>query len=116
MRLTWICLVALCIVTCSAWGQVGNTADDVRKGHDLAVTVCATCHVAAPDQIYEPMMKPPAPSFQSIAERKDINANSLQKFMSTTHRGLDHPLGMPNPELMDYQMKQVVAYILSLRK
>jgi hypothetical protein len=36
--------------------------------------------------------------------------------MKTTHWGLDNPLGMPHPELMDYQIKQIVAYFLSLYK
>jgi hypothetical protein len=32
------------------------------------------------------------------------------------HQGLDSPNGMPNPNLADFQIKQIVAYILSLRK
>jgi len=35
--------------------------------------------------------------------------------MTTTHRGLDNPKGMPNPELMDFQIKEIVAYFLSLQ-
>lgn len=116
MRTTSLAAIMSCIAACSAFGQTSTTPDDVRKGHDLAVTVCAICHVGAPDQAAKPLMKPPAPSFESIAQRKGIDADSLQKFMNTTHRGLDNPLGMPNPELMDYQVKQLVAYILSLRK
>jgi hypothetical protein len=56
------------------------------------------------------------PPFESLAQRKDITAESLQKFMTITHRGLNNPNGMPNPMLMDYQVKQIVAYFLSLRK
>ncbi len=111
---TW--LVVFWLGVCSAWGQQGTTADDVSKGHYLAVMICATCHVAAPDQPRMPMLKPPAPSFASIAQRKDIDEQSLEKFMTTTHKGLDSPNGMPNPDLADYQVKQVVAYLLSLRK
>ena len=90
-----------------------DAKDEVQKGHQLAATICAVCHVAAADQPYPPIMQPPAPSFTSIAQRMD--AESLTKFVATTHRGLDTPKGMPNPQLMDYQIKQVVAYILSLR-
>jgi cytochrome c1 len=36
--------------------------------------------------------------------------------VTTTHRGLDEPNGMPNPYLVDYQIKQVIAYMMSLRK
>jgi mono/diheme cytochrome c family protein len=98
------------------WGQEGSTADDVRMGHQLAVRVCAICHVAAVDQDTMPILHPPAPSFQSIAQRPDISADSLQKFMTMTHRNLDTLKGMPNPELLDFQVKQVAAYLLSLRK
>lgn len=93
-----------------------DTNEDIQKGHQLAATICAICHVAAPDQAYKPIMKPPAPSFESIARRKDTNADSLRLFMTTTHQGLDVPRGMPNPELMDYQIREITAYILSLRK
>lgn len=117
MRFAVSCLIFLTTVTtiCSASAQQATTPDDVRKGHDLAAAICGVCHVAAPDQPYAPILKPPAPSFASIAQRKDIDADSLQKFMATTHRGIDNPTGMPNPDLMDYQVIQVVAYILSLR-
>jgi mono/diheme cytochrome c family protein len=91
-------------------------AGDVQKGHELAIHICAICHVAAPDQPYQPIMKPPAPSFASIVHQKTFDAESLTHFMTTTHRGLDKPLGMPSPDLMDYQIKQIVAYFLSLYK
>jgi hypothetical protein len=29
----------------------------VQKGLDLAIHICAICHVAAPDQPYQPIMK-----------------------------------------------------------
>jgi len=111
---TW--LVVFWMAVGSAWGQEGNSADDVSKGHFLAIMICGHCHVAAPDQPYMPILKPPAPSFESIAQRKDINADWLQTFVTTTHRGLDNPKGMPNTYLADYQVKQLVAYFLSLRK
>jgi cytochrome c1 len=116
MRIASTLLVVFWTGVCSAWGQQGSTADDVRKGHYLAVMICSTCHVAAPDQPHMPILQPPAPSLESIAQRKDLNGDSLENFMNTTHRGLDSPKGMPNPDLADYQVKQVVAYILSLRK
>jgi mono/diheme cytochrome c family protein len=90
--------------------------DEVTKGHRLAITVCAVCHVAAPDQRFLPEITDPAPSFASIVQRKEFDGDWLKNFMTTTHRGLDNPAGMPNPELMDYQIKEIVAYMLSLRK
>jgi mono/diheme cytochrome c family protein len=101
-----------------AWGQTYQTlnADDVAKGHLLAITLCAICHVAAPDQPYEPVMKPPAPSFASIVRHKKYDAETLTDLLKTTHRGLNNPTGMPSAELMDYQIKQIAAYFLSLYK
>jgi len=60
------------------WGQAGSTqnAEDVQKGHDLAIGICAICHVAAPDQPHPPIMRPPAPSFASIVQQKTFDENS----------------------------------------
>ena len=116
MRRTSTWLVALWICICSAAGQETTSADDLRTGHRLAIMVCAFCHVAAPDQANMPILNPPAPSFESIAQRTDVTADWLENFITTTHRGLDNPSGMPNPSLLDYQVKQVTAYLLSLRK
>ena len=116
MRPSLAWLVGFCIAVCPARGQENATQDDIDKGHQLAVTLCAICHLAAPDQALKPDSNPPAPSFQSIAQRKDIDVNYLRKFITTTHRGLDRPKGMPNLYLADYQVKQIIAYLLSLHK
>ncbi len=97
-------------------GQGTVNSDDVLAGHRLAIIVCANCHVAASDQPNNPILRPPAPSFASIAQRKYVTAEWLQNYMKTTHRGLDNPNGMPNPELLASQVKQVSVYLLSLRK
>ena len=89
---------------------------DVQAGHKLAIVVCANCHVAAPDQPNDPILRPPAPSFASIAQRESVTADWLQNYMKTTHRGLDNPNGMPNPQLLDFQIRQVSAYLLSRHK
>jgi hypothetical protein len=113
------CLVA-CIFSSLALGVLGGPAaaqeNEVEQGHHLATLICSACHVAAPDQDFEPILRPPAPPFVSIAERRDLTADYLQTFLSTTHRDVLNPKGMPNPLLLDYQIKQISAYILSLRK
>jgi len=100
----------------AAWSQGDFSADDVRNGHHLAAMVCAVCHLAADDQPTLPILRPPAPPFAVVAQRKDISADSLQKFLTTTHRNLATQQGMPNPDLADFQVKEVIAYLLSLRK
>ena len=108
--------LALCLAASPAWSQQGNTADDVSQGHHLAVEICAFCHLAAPDQHAQPILHPPAPPFAAIMQRKDVTVQSLTDFMKKTHRGLDEPNGMSNPDLADYQIKQGVAYLTSLQK
>ncbi len=101
----------------SAWGQnhFVTNASDVQQGHALAIRLCGLCHVAAPDQPYKPKMKPPVPSFASIIRRKTFDAQSLTGFLVTTHRGLDHPRGVPNQNLSDVQIEQIVAYQSQLK-
>jgi mono/diheme cytochrome c family protein len=89
---------------------------DVRAGHRLAIMVCGNCHVAAPDQPESPILRPPAESFASIAQRETVTVDWVENYLKTTHRGLDRPKGMPNPQLLDFQAKQVAIYLLSLRK
>jgi mono/diheme cytochrome c family protein len=110
------CLTALYLLADSSSAQEGPSSDDVKKGRDLALLVCSNCHVVARDQPFEPILQPPAASFESIAQRSSISLDSVQSFVSTTHRGLNNPKAMPNPQLLDYQVKQVAAYLLSLRK
>lgn len=96
-----------------ALAQQSATAEDLRKGHRLAAELCSICHLATPDQVASPMLDPPAPPFGRILAREHLSAEWLTHFLQTTHRGLDRPDGMPNPELMDFQIKQVVAYLMS---
>ncbi len=104
------------VTASAAWSQTGSAADAIGKGHFLAVRICSVCHLAAPDQERKPLLNPPGPSFQSIAQRPGLTADALEKFITTAHRGLDNPKGMPNPDLAPYQVKEVAAYIMSLRK
>jgi cytochrome c len=111
---TW--LFVFWMIAGSAWGQAVDTTNDVSKGRHLAIMLCTTCHVVAPDQPYAPTLSPPAPSFESIAQRAETDGDSLRKFLITTYQGLDKPKGMPNPVLADFQIKAISAYLLSLRK
>jgi mono/diheme cytochrome c family protein len=113
------CLVSV-FLSYLALGVLGGPAaaqeDDVAKGHHLATLICSACHVAAPDQDFEPILRPPAPPFASIAQRSNVTVDFLRTFLTTTHRDITNPKGMPNPLLLDYQVEEISAYILSLRK
>jgi mono/diheme cytochrome c family protein len=99
-----------------AWGQSASSADDIREGHRLASELCSICHLATPDQASLPMRHPAAPPFATILRRKEITAEWLTNFLKTTHQGLDEPHGMPNPDLADFQIKQIVAYMMSVHQ
>ncbi len=109
-------LLVLAATVGAARAQQPQNADDIRQGHQLAAMLCAQCHLAAADQRFTPNLNPPAPPFATIAQRGDLSADWLTTYLATTHRGLDNPKGMPNPYLADYQVRQVTAYLLSLRK
>jgi mono/diheme cytochrome c family protein len=116
--LTASALVALCIaagLVGPARSQPTSSAEDVQKGRHLADIICANCHVVARDQQFDPILRPPAPSFESIAQRATVDSSFLQSFLKSTHRDLRNPGGMPNPELLDFQITQVSSYLLSLR-
>lgn len=95
---------------------VNDNSDDVQRGRKLAVDYCALCHVVAARQPSKLIRRPPAPSFKSIAQRETTNADSLKTFLNTTHMGLENPNDMPNPRLTDFEVREVTAYLLSLRK
>jgi len=111
-RLPAALMMAFAISICVA----SANEPDVRLGRKVALMVCANCHVVAPDQPSKPILTPPAQSFEAIAQDERVTVESVEKFLTTTHRGLDEPQGMPNPELMEQHLKAVTAYLLSLRK
>jgi len=113
MRILQLLLLTLC-ATASLAGERGDI-DAVTRGRSLAIMICASCHMVAPDQPQQPILRPPAPSFASIARRPTLDADWLRSFLTTTHRGADKPDGMPNPKLLDSHVRQVSAYLLSLR-
>lgn len=89
---------------------------DVGAGRSVALSVCSICHVVAPNQDLPPILHPPAPNFTTIANRRSTNADSLRKFLTTTHMNLKTAKGMPGPQLTEQQTTDVIAYLLSLRR
>ena len=99
-----------------ALAEDAGHAEAVQKGRELAITICAYCHVVDPDDPNPPVLHPPAPPFAEIANGGDMTPDALKTFLQTTHRDVKEPKGMSNPQLMDFQIKAVAAYVLSLRK
>jgi mono/diheme cytochrome c family protein len=116
MRIERLLLLSCLLCPGVTWGQEASNADDIREGHRLAAEFCSICHLATPDQAFRPMSGPRAPPFATIVRRKDFTSEWLANFLKTTHRGLDEPNGMANPDLADFQIKQIVAYMMSVRQ
>jgi mono/diheme cytochrome c family protein len=87
----------------------------VMAGHDFALKVCANCHVVAKDQDKAPILKPPAPSFSAILARPDVTEASLRNFLANPHGEFRRKSKMPDFRLADFQINQIVAYLLSLK-
>lgn len=102
-------LIGLVMASSCAGEEAKPSGALVAAGHDFALQACAACHVAAKDQASKPILKPPAPSFLSIAGRQTTTEVSLRQFLSKPHGK------MPNPELANFEIDEVVAYLLSLK-
>ncbi|HTY48858.1 MAG TPA: cytochrome c [Steroidobacteraceae bacterium] len=99
-----------------ALAQAGAHERAIERGHHIAANQCAACHVVVPGRHTEPLLSPPAPAFVDIANRPGTTAQSLSKFVRTTHWDLQSlPMQMPTPELTPPEVNAVVQYILSLR-
>lgn len=81
-------------------------AADLGHGKDIADRWCAACHVVAGGQ----PQATEAPSFQAIADRKDLDAARLSYFLLEPH-----PI-MPNMALTRNEAADLAAYIKSLAK
>ena len=100
-----------------AAGATANPDRPVGRGEQIAQQQCSACHVVAEKQEFPPLLKEPAPSFKSIANRPDISEKTLRQFVVTTHWDLKTvPITMPNPELSKADTGAVIRYILSLKE
>jgi len=101
----------------AAGAQPAHESRAVNRGREVALDICSICHVVAPNQQEEPMLREPTPSFEEIANRPDATYKSLRRFVATTHWDRHTtPMTMDNFVLPGHDMDDVILYILSLRK
>jgi mono/diheme cytochrome c family protein len=116
----------LCLLTtiglCSLFGapaQAGDLFHDatLKRGEDIARLVCSTCHVVAKAQEFPPLLQPPAPSFEELANRPGTTVDSVLHFVTQTHWNQKTlPMTMPSPMMTNEQAAAVAHYLVSLRK
>ncbi len=94
-----------------ALGQEAKIAD----GREIALRVCAICHVVAEDQAIAPTLKPPAPRFSDIAARPDVTEAFLRDFLTKRHGQARVTNATPGFLMPSYQADAAIAYLMSLK-
>jgi mono/diheme cytochrome c family protein len=102
-----LAMLAAILTTASLRAFAQDT--DVAAGHDLARRVCVACHVVDRERPSRPLVAG-APAFRDIANTSGMTATALHVFLTTWHPK------MPNLILKPEEMRDVIAYILSLRR
>jgi mono/diheme cytochrome c family protein len=91
-------------------GRIGcarSGAGDAAKGHAFAQQICTECHNIEKGQ--RPSPNGLAPNFETIAKTPGLTAIALTAALRTSHRT------MPNIIIPDDDLRDVVAYVLSLQ-
>jgi len=82
-------------------------AQDIEAGAKIAQTWCAGCHQVGPVPLRANDVVPP---FAAVAATKGMTTTSLTVFLMTPHTK------MPAYSLSPQQIRDVSAYIMSLKK
>lgn len=80
---------------------------DIEAGAAYAGEVCAACHAVLANEQHSPL--PQAPTFQSVADTPGMTELALSVWLQSSHPA------MPNIILEQDDMRNVVAYIRSLK-
>lgn len=83
-------------------------AQEVEAGGQIAKTWCVGCHLIG--QADQKVANDATPSFAAIAKMNTTTATGLEVFLSTPHTK------MPDYTLTRDEIRDVSAYIMSLRK
>ena len=83
-------------------------AQNVENGARIAHTWCTNCHVV--DRRDKGVKNDAAPTFPSVAQQEGMTTAAIQVFLSTPHTK------MPDFSLTRTEIRDVSAYIMSLRK
>lgn len=80
---------------------------DIEAGANYAEQVCAACHAVLANETYSPL--PEATPFQKVADTPGMTELALSVWLQSSHPT------MPNIILEQDDMRNVVAYIRSLK-
>jgi hypothetical protein len=102
----WLLMASL--ICLSAAPGLAQPAADPANGGVLAGELCSGCHLVGPRS--QGPVPDGIPSFMAIAARPGIDSARVERTLLSP----PHPV-MPSPPLDLRQMRDVAAYILSLR-
>jgi mono/diheme cytochrome c family protein len=106
-------LILLAGLASSAQAEIGGA--QIAAGRKFAARVCGACHVVEQQRDELPVLAPPGPSFAVLAQRPHLTEAWLREFLASNHRSLGPHEAMPNPRLADYQIDEIVAFMMSLK-
>jgi mono/diheme cytochrome c family protein len=95
--------------------QATAAEGNAQAGREVALISCTGCHVVASDQPFKPVYPEKLPDFKTIANKPNTTAASLRHFLETLPE-VPKRSQMGDPLLSSADLRDVVAYILSLRK
>jgi len=88
-------------------GAYAQSAGDAAKGRAFVQQICTECHNIERGQ--RPSPNGLAPNFETIARTPGLTAIALTAALRTSHRT------MPNIIIPDDDLRNVVAYVLTLQ-
>jgi mono/diheme cytochrome c family protein len=97
-------LFAIAAASCGAHAQA---AGDAAKGHQYVQQICSECHTVEKGQLPSPNGQ--TPTFETVAKTPGMTAIALTAVLRTPNRN------MPNIIIADDDLRNVVAYDLSLQ-
>jgi cytochrome c len=109
MRLTnALAIFGLCVALGIGPTQAQTALGDAKRGQELSQRVCSGCHSVTPGSAAT--VNADVPTFAGIASRPDLTAERLAGRIIVPHPP------MPNVQLTVAEMRDIIAYILSLRQ
>ncbi len=101
-----VAAVAACLLL-TLTSALAQPAGDARRGRELATRLCTNCHVV--DRQASGPVRADVPGFPAIANRAGVTAERLAGAII-----IPHP-AMPGVQLTTAEIRDIVAYILSLK-
>jgi mono/diheme cytochrome c family protein len=95
------------VIVVTAGSVCAQNVSEQLKGAAFAEQICAECHAVQAGQPRSPNGQ--APTFETVAKTPGMTSIALTAILRTSHRA------MPNIIIADDELRNVIAYIMSLK-